>query len=525
MLAEIYTKRAAVSKTAFDLTRRVGMKMPSRMPPSFFRIRLLLSIFAVFTFLKAEGVEAGRPNILFCIADDWGWPHAGAYGDAVVKTPAFDRIAGEGVLFRNAFVSAPSCTPSRNAILTGQWHWRLGPGANLWSTLPQGLKVYPHVLRESGYHIGSWRKSWGPGKLDGKWADDPPAGKVFPKGFGQFLESVPKSTPFCFWLGAFDPHRPYREGSGRESGMDLSKIALFPHLPDDEIVRSDVADYYFEVQRFDADVGAALELLEKRGELDNTIIVMTGDHGMPFPRCKADVYDSGARVPLALRWGAKVKPGQVLDGFVSTTDLAPTFLNAAGLPASAEMTGRSLLAAITGGGDARLRPHVLIGKERHVPAQEAPNMGGYPIRAIRTKEFLFIRNYEPNRWPNGTPNWQQAWRPGAWLADIGNCPTKTYMVANKDKDEIHRAAYERAFTKRPGIELYDLKGDAAQLRNVAADPAYAGVVRRLGDQLDAELRASLDPRHGGPAFDFDSVPYLGGYEFHPDFKAKNAPPK
>ena len=122
--------------------------------------------FAQSVFAAKEG---NRPNILFCIADDWGWPHAGAYGEPVVKTPAFDRIAREGVLFHHAYISSPSCTPSRNAILTGQWHWRLGTGANLHSTLDQELKVYPHILADAGYYTGYWRKSWGPGKLDGKW--------------------------------------------------------------------------------------------------------------------------------------------------------------------------------------------------------------------------------------------------------------------------------------------------------------------------------------------------------------------
>lgn len=248
------------------------------------------------------------------------------------------------------------------------------------------MQVYPQLLRDAGYHTGSWRKSWGPGRLDGKWKSDHPAGKVYPKGFGAFLVARPRGAPFCFWLGASDPHRGYKLNSGRESGMDLSKINLFPHYPDNETVRGDVADYYFEVQRFDSDVAKAITLLEEMGELDNTIIVVTGDHGMPFPRCKSNVYDCGTRVPLALRWGAKVEPGQVLDGFVSTTDLAPTFLKAAGVAIPQEMTGRSLLPAMLGGGDAKLREHVLFGKERHVPGQEG-NLGGYPIRALRTHDF------------------------------------------------------------------------------------------------------------------------------------------
>jgi len=238
---------------------------------------------------------AQQPNIIFAIADDWGWPHASVYGDPVVQTPAFDRVANEGILFNHAYISSPSCTPSRNAILTGQYHWRLGTGANLWSTLETTISVYPLMLEEAGYQIGHFRKSWGPGKLDG-W-DKHPAGELYEKGFEDFLAKWDGSKPFCFWLGTSDPHRPYEAGTGEQSGMDPDKIRLFKCFPDDPVVRNDVADYYYEVQRFDTLVMDAIRSLEKIGQLENTIIVVTGDHGMPFPRCKSNNYDSGGKGP------------------------------------------------------------------------------------------------------------------------------------------------------------------------------------------------------------------------------------
>ena len=131
------------------------------------RFPAILCMFAIASGLLLFGAEKAlaqtRPNILFCIADDWGWPHAGAYGDPVVQTPAFDRLSSEGVLFENAFVTAPSCTPCRNSILTGQWHWRLEEGGNLWSTLHPKFPVYPLLLEDAGYYVGHWRKAWGPG--------------------------------------------------------------------------------------------------------------------------------------------------------------------------------------------------------------------------------------------------------------------------------------------------------------------------------------------------------------------------
>ncbi len=466
----------------------------------------------------AAAAAAGRPNILFAIADDWGWPHAGAYGDPVVKTPTFDRLAREGILFRHAYISSPSCTPSRNAILTGQWHWRLGGAANLWSVFPDTLSTYPEMLEEAGYAVGVSGKGFGPGRPEtrGRALE----GRRY-KSFDQFLAERNDEQPFCYWLGSSDPHRGYDKGSGERSGMELSKIKLPACFPDHPETRGDVADYYFEVQRFDRLVGSALKSLEAAGLLDNTLVFMTGDHGMPFPRGKSNLYDTGSHVALAARWPAGgVKAGRDLTDFVSLTDLAPTFLEVAGVAVPAEMTGRSLVNLLTSSGDGRIEPardHVLFGKERHVPSQEAPDMGGYPGRAIRTDAFLYIRNFEPARWPNGTPHFQRAAIPGAWYADTDNGPTKTYMIENRDRDPTHRRLFELAFGKRPAEELFDLKSDPEQLENVASDPAYAAVKQKLASQLTRELRASGDPRIIGGGEAFDRFPYLGGAPLHPEW--------
>lgn len=473
---------------------------------------LLVSLLFLTNLAAAE-----RPNIVFAIADDWGWPHAGAYeNDSVVQTPGFDRVAKNGILFHHAYISSPSCTPSRNAILTGQYHWRLGTGANLWSTLDTKHRTYPNLLEDAGYHVGSWRKSWGPGKLD-NW-DRHPAGTVY-KNPDAFLEGWDRSKPFCFWFGASDPHRGYKKGSGAASGMDLSKIKLFEHYPESDEIRSDVADYYFEVNRFNTQLDSFLDKLEAMGVLENTLVVVTGDHGMPFPRCKSNLYDSGARVPLAIQWPKVIKPGRTVEDFVSTTDIAPTFLQAAGLEVLSEMTGRSLISILESEKSGQLqsdREHILTGKERHVAAQEAPDSGGTPMQAIRTDDFLLIRNYRTDRWPAGTPNHEKAFIPGSWLGDCDNGPTKTYMVENREKDEDHRFRYDLAFGKRPEFELYDLKTDPGQIRNVADNPDYAEILKTLSDQLTTELLASGDPRAMGKGDEtFDPPPYLGGGPKHP----------
>ena len=466
---------------------------------------------------QKESVSNKRPNILFCIADDWGWPHAGVYGDKVVKTPAFDKLAKEGVLFENAFISSPSCTPSRSAILTGQHFWRLGKSANLWSTLDVNIPVYPLLLEKSGYHTGYYRKAWGPGNLNaGGYTNTNPAGKNYKEGIKSFLEAKPDDAPFCFWLGASDPHRPYKKGTGRASGMNIEGIEVPSFYPKDTIIQSDIADYYYEVQRFDNDVLNAIKLLEERGELENTIIVMTGDHGMPFPRCKGNLYDWGSRVPLAIRWGTKVPKNRIVKDFVSLTDLAPTFLAAANASIPEEITGTSLLPILFSNKEGwieKQRKQVAYGRERHTPAQLAPAMVGYPSRALRTKDFLYIRNIEPNRWPTGVP--EGATHPMNNFSDTDNGPTKKLLTTFKNSTKSKY--YDLSFAKRPAEELYDIAKDPFQITNLAQDSKYVKTVKRLSQELTTILKETKDPRVNGSGMDFDNYPYMAPY----NLKTKN----
>ncbi|HUT32984.1 MAG TPA: sulfatase [Planctomycetota bacterium] len=458
----------------------------------------------------AESAPSARPNIVFAIADDWSWPHAGAYGDKVVKTPAFDRIASKGVLFERAYVAAASCTPSRGAILTGQWPHRLEAGGNLWSHLDRKFACYPDLLEAAGYRVGCTRKGWGPGSTEGTGRTRNPAGPNF-RSFGEFLKGQPKDKPFCYWFGSHEPHRGYKLGSGKASGMNLDAIAVPPFLPDDPAVRSDIADYYVEVQMFDGQVGEILKALDDAGLAENTIVVMTSDNGMPFPRAKANCYEFSTHMPLAIRWPARVKGGRKVEEFVSFTDFAPTFLEAAGLKPLPEMTGRSMLHLLTGDAppaDAPKRDHVFVERERHA-ACRAGN-ASYPMRAIRTAEFLYLRNLAPDRWPAGDP-------PG--YGDIDGGPSKSYLLEHKDDPKVARL-FALACAKRPAEELYDLKKDPAELDNVADRPEYAEAKKRLRTQLDQWMAATADPRAKGGGAEFDSYPYVGGRPPQPKGKGK-----
>ncbi len=463
---------------------------------------LSLGLLSVLICLAPSFVLAEqRPNIVFCIADDWGWPHSPLYGDKVVKTPTLERIAKNGVLFNFAYVSSPSCTPSRNAALTGQYHWRLKSGANLWSQFPKGIATYPRLLEKQGYYVGSYRKAFGPGK------DLPiPVAGTKVKNVDDFFSKRPKDTPFCFWFGTSDPHRGYKLGSGVASGMKLEDVQVPPYYPDNKTVRSDICDYYFEVQRFDREVGELLDRLEKMGELANTIVVMTGDHGWPFPRGKSNLYDYGARVPLAIMWGDQLKKGRVVDDFVSFVDFAPTFLDAAGIKAPSDMSGKSLLSILRSkknGFVEASRDHVIYGKERHTPCQETGELSA-PCRAIRTKDFLYIHNFFPDRWPSGAPKAERR-------SDWGDCdagPTKSEILKLKD-DPTGKKFYQLNFAKRPQDELYDVSKDPHQMHNLASDPEYAAELKKLRTQLMDELKASGDLRMKGKGEVYESFPYLG----------------
>lgn len=463
---------------------------------------LFLCVMRAYAAEPAEPAK-DRPNILFCLSDDQSYPHASAYGEPVIQTPVFDRIAREGVLFTQAYCAAPSCTPSRSAILTGQAIWRLGQGGQLFGTLPAEHQAYTDLLARSGYHVGYMDKGWAPGNVEAGGRTSDPVGKRY-KNFQAFLSEVPKGQPWCFWFGSRDPHRGYKKGSGVRAGMDPAKVRVPEIFPDTPEVRSDLCDYFFEIQRFDSQVGAMLERVEKSGQLDNTLVVITSDNGMPFPRAKANLYDLGTRMPLAIRWPARVPGGRKVDDFVNLTDLAPTFLEVAGLKPPHETTGRSLLALLETTASGVVEPDrdaVYTGRERHAWCRIDGK--GYPARMIRTRDFLYIRNYEPDRWPAGDP--RMVTNEGLY-GDIDASPTKDVILARKDSDP---RLFDLAFGKRPREELYDCRNDPGQLRNLAADPAHRKTLRELSSRLTTHLKATGDPRETTGEAPWDAWKYHG----------------
>jgi len=468
------------------------------------------------TGVNTEMTRKRKPNILVAIADDQGWPHASAYGCQFVQTPSFDRVAAEGILFSNAFCPAPSCSPSRAGLLTGRNPWQLAEGGVLWSLLPATYTVYPDLLEDSGYFVGCTNKGWGPGSVELSGRTRNPAGPAWNRrkteppsaamsrndyaaNFADFLDARPAGASFCFWYGSKEPHRPYEQGSGLRAGKRLEEVDVPPYLPDSVEVRSDLLDYALEIEWSDAHLGRMLALLEERGELDDTIVVVTGDNGFPFPRAKANLYEQGMHVPLAIRWGSRTPGGRIVSDFVSFIDLAPTFVEAAGPAPPSEMTGKSLLPILESDRSGRVdaaRDHVLTGRERHAYCR--PGNAGYPCRAIRTDDFVYIWNMAPERWPAGEP---------PAYGDVDGSPTKHFMIEHRH-DEHVRPLYDLAFGRRPAEELYAVKDGYACIENLAQDPAYAGIREDLRTRLERELQEQNDPRLVGGGELFDTYPYI-----------------
>ena len=505
--------------------------------------------------------ETSRPNILFAFADDWG-RYASAYAaiekggpSDIVSTPNFDRIAKEGVLFTNVFVNAPSCTPCRSSLLSGQYFWRTGRGAILQGAIwDENIPSYPLILQKAGYHIGHTYKVWSPGspanapygarptsygKKGSRFngfsqfvtkQDDTAAGKntllnEVRGNFKDFLADRDDGEPFCYWWGPTNCHRKWIQGSGKELwglNPDDLKGKLPACLPDVPIVREDFADYLGEAMAFDAGLGVLLDELQKTGEIDNTIIVVSGDHGAPgFPNGKCNLYDFGTHVPLAVRWPEQVPGDRVVHDFVCLPDLAATFVDAGGEDVPQVMTGKSLLPVLKSdksGVVDPMRDAVITGRERHV-AKARTDWMPYPQRAIRTKNFLYIRNFKPGRWPMGTgPGYGapaaempafEVLRENTFAAfgDLDASPTKAWITLNCEHDPNQRKYFDFAFAQRPEEELYDLKVDLHQVYNVALEDRYADVKSDLSTRLMQVLKETGDPRVTGDGSTYDKPPF------------------
>ena len=489
-----------------------------------FRFVSLLVFIVVSFAAQLAAADSTAPNILFAIADDWSYGHAGAYGNQWVQTPAFDRVARDGILFTRAYTPNAKCAPSRACLLTGRNSWQLKDACNHVCLFPSEFKSYAEALAENGYFVGYTGKGWGPGiAKDAQGKQRAMTGKPFTKrkarpparaisnndyagNFGDFLAAVPADKPWCFWYGTTEPHRGYEYGAGVTKKdkriVDIKHVPAF--WPDNETIRNDMLDYAVEVEHFDNHLSQILDRLEAADQLQNTLVVVTSDHGMPFPRCKGQAYDYSNHIPLAVMWPAGIKsPGRTVDDYLSFIDVAPTFLDVAGVdwkesgmaPTSGESWGKIFVSGASGQVDPS-RDHVLVGKERHDIGR--PHDWGYPIRGIFKNDMLYIRNFEIDRWPAGNPE------TGYLNCDGG--PTKT-MILQLRRTGRQLKFWDLCFGKRPAEELYDVKVDPDCVNNLAASEKHRAEKNLLAKQLVDELTIQQDPRILGKTNYFDEIVY------------------
>ena len=462
-----------------------------------------------------------RPNILFAIWDDVSYPHVSAAGSKMVSTPGFDRVAAEGALFTSAYAPAPGCSPTRAAFLTGRHIWMIEQAGTHASSFPQVYVSYQDLLERAGYAVGYTGKPWGPGRWEksgrtrnpvgpGFFArtSDPPYSGMrnwdYVGNFEAFYEQKPSGQPFSFWVGGSEAHRRFEKGSWRKAGKKLEDAEVPPFLPDTPEVREDLLDYAVEVEWFDSHVGRILEFLEAKGELDNTLVIVTSDNGMAFPRAKANLYDYGIHMPLAIRSPGRGRAGRAIDDKVQFVDLTATILDFAGVNhpgGPSELAGRSIRSILESSDEGLVDPsrtRAFSGRERHSSSRWS-NLT-YPQRSMRKGDYLYIRNFKPQRWPAGAP---QKYGPGGELEpmhmayhDIDSSPTLTQLVEQRDDPEI-APFLELAVGKRPAEELFNVVADPGCLDNLAGKADHEALLSELRAELEGYLKQTGDPRATG----------------------------
>jgi uncharacterized sulfatase len=506
---------------------------------------LFVLIFVLTGIFQSCGQKT-RPNILFAISDDQSFAHTGFAGSKFVKTPAFDRVAREGIFFSNCIAGSPGCAPSRSSIVTGRYHWQNEQSGQHASSWMKKYVPFIDLLKANGYITGRTGKGVSPFRYarnnnDSLWRSTDAAGIEhsnirYKKGspsdertaegigtvnyfenFKYFMENVRGDKPFFFWYGAQEPHRAFEQDSWKRNGKKHGDVEVPHFFPDHKIVRGDMLDYAVEIEWFDLHLQRMLEYLEKTGELENTIVIVTSDNGMAFPRAKANCYEYGIHVPFAVRFPSEFPGGRVVDDVLSFADLAPTILEITGTSSEGMLpvSGKSMLHILKSKKEGIVdgtKKYVFAGRERHSSSRYLN--WGYPQRAIRSNDYLLIWNIKPNRWPAGAP---QRLKPGTSdelfplygidengvhhsdqaFTDIDAAPTKAFIIENRQEETV-RPYFEQAVSKRPEFELFNIKNDTYNVNNLAGKPEYEAVEQELKQALFAELEKSGDPRVVGP---------------------------
>jgi uncharacterized sulfatase len=496
---------------------------------------------------QSEKKDNKQPNILIAISDDQSFAHTSFAGSKFVSTPGFDRVARSGIYFTNCYSGSPGSAPSRSSLVTGRYHWQNESSGQHASSWLKKYVPFADALDANGYHTGYTGKGVAPfqyarNEQDSLWRKENAAGEAYNSiryknndpsdertaqgigavnyfaNFRDFMKKRKPEQPFYFWYGASEPHRGFERDSWKRNGKDLAAAEVPGFLPDDEVIRGDLLDYAVEIEWFDLHLSRILNYLDSVGELDNTIVIVTGDNGMSFPRAKALSFDYGVHVPMAVSYQAGFPGNRVVDDPVSFVDIAPTILEMTNTKPEGMMpiSGRSIvniLKSDKSGIVDQTKKFVFAGRERHSSSRW--NNLGYPQRVIISEQYLLVWSMRPDLWPAGDPQAVNADSPlkevrpmygidekgihhSEWaFTDVDACPSKSFIIENY-KDEKIRYFFDLAYGKRAEFELYDVKKDPFCLTNLSGNPEFSAIETEMKNELLNELKSSEDPRVTGP---------------------------
>lgn len=418
-----------------------------------YRFLLLASIVLLAGVHSLE--SADRPNIILFIADDMAWDDCGAYGHPHIKTPHLDQLAKDGLRFDNAMLTCSSCSPSRCSIITGRYPHNTG-AHQLHLPLPGEQVTFVEQLKASGYYTAAAGK-WHLGK-----ATEPKFDHVNTKLF-EWVKTVqerPRDKPFFFWFAFVDPHRPYQKDTIPEPHT-ADDVIVPPYLPDNSETRNDLAMYYDEITRLDGVVGAVQQELEKQQVADETLILFISDNGRPFPRCKTTVYDSGVKTPWIVKWPGHIPAGTTTAALVSSVDIAPTFLDLAGLPIGETFMGNSFKQVL-------LKPRQAF-REYAFSEHNWHDFEDFS-RSVRSPRYRLVRNFYTEI-PLTPP------------ADAVRSPTYQEMIKLHNAGKLPASQQLCFTTPRAEWEFYDLEEDPFEMRNSVDDPRFAAKIAELKSAL------------------------------------------
>jgi N-sulfoglucosamine sulfohydrolase len=451
-------------------------------------MKLTLTLISILLLVSPVGASAAepklKPNVLFILTDDHSVPHVGCYGNQDIMTLNLDKFAGEGMRFDRAYVASPQCVPSRASLFTGRSPVDIDM-SRFSAPLPRAIKTYPEALRAAGWFTGVAGRTY---HMDGAVTGMAPETQTvfdqyklvtFPDRldfvkvgsgselqlaqFREFLDLKPAGKPFFLQLCSNDPHRPLNTGGPVKH--DPAKIQLPAHYPETQLVREDFARYYDEIAHFDVLFGEVMAELEKRDLASNTIVAFMGDNGAAQFRGKGTLYEFGVRVPLLVRWPGVVKPGSSSAELISGEDIAPTFLEAAGLPVPPEMTGKSFVKLLRG---EPFEGRQFVFAERGAHGSNLPgNSADFDLGRVvvsRTHKLIYNALGELPYWPVDFAK-EDFWKELVQMHEAGSLDARM--------EQLYFAP------SRPIFELYDLGKDPDEFNNLAGNAETAEVEGKL----------------------------------------------